>query len=82
MWGTGIDDGGVAYVGGGVDANGTGCHLGHGHDVGKLSHRHPMVVGHYLALNHGEHGITATETEESDEEKGVEELEVEHFFNV
>ena len=75
----GIDDSGVAYVGGGVDADRTGRHLRYGHDVCELAHRHPMVVGDDLALNHGDHCITTAEAEEADEEEGIEELKVDHF---
>ena len=73
---TAVDDGGVAYVGGGIDADGTGGHLRHGDDVGELTHGHPVVVGDYLTLDHGDHGVAAAEAEEADEEEGVEELEV------
>ena len=38
-----------------------------------------MMVRHYFALNHGNHGIAATETEEAYEEKGVEELKIDQF---
>lgn len=74
-----IDDGGVAYVGGGIDANGSGCHLRDGDDVGEFTHRHPMVVRDDFALYHREHGIATAETEEAYEEEGDEELEKEHL---
>ena len=75
-----VDDSGIAYVGSGVDAYGAGCHLRHGDDIRELTHRHPMVIRHDLTLNHGDHGISAAEAEEADEEEGVEELKVEHFL--
>ena len=75
-----VDDSGVADVCGGVDADGAGRHLRHGDDVRELTHGHPMVVRNDLTLNHRDHGVTAAEAEEADEEEGVEELKVEHNF--
>lgn len=54
-----------AYVGGRVDADGAGGHLADGHDVRKLLRRQPVVARHDLALYHGEHGIAASEAEQS-----------------
>ena len=56
----------------------TAVYLRNGHDIRELAHRHPMVVRHNLALNHGDHCVATAETEEADEEEGVEELEEDH----
>ena len=52
MRATSIDDGRVAYVGGGVDADRPGRHLRHGHDIGELTHRHPVMVSDDFTLYH------------------------------
>lgn len=79
MCATCVDNGGVAHVSGGVDANGAGCHLRDSHDIGKLAHCHPMVVRNNLTLNHRQHGIASTESEEANEEERIEKLEVDQI---
>lgn len=71
-------DGGVADVGGGVDAYGTGGYLADSENVGKFCRSNPGMTGYHLVVDEGNHGVAATEGEESDEEEGVEELEEDH----
>ena len=47
----GIVHSGVAAISGTVDADGTGCHLRDGNDIGKLPHSHPMILRHHLSLD-------------------------------
>ena len=75
---TSIDDSRVSYVGGRVDANRARRHLRDGNNIGEFAHGHPMMVGDDLALDHRDHRITSAKAEETDEEKGIEELEVNH----
>ena len=71
-----VDNGGVAHVSGGINSNRTGRHLRDSYDIRELAHRHPMVVRNNLTLDHRDHCVAASKTEEADEEEGVEELEV------
>ena len=47
----GIMHGSITTIGGGVDADRTRCHLRDGDDIGKLLHRHPMILGYHLSLD-------------------------------
>lgn len=69
-----IDERRVADISGAIDADGSRSALADSHNVGELSHCHPMIMSHDLALNHGNHGITSAKTEETDEEEGPEKL--------
>ena len=71
--------GGVADVGGRVDADGAGSHLADGNDVGKFLRREPLVARDHLSLNHREHGISAAEPEQSDFEERIEQLQPNHL---
>ncbi len=75
----GVENGGVAAVGGRVDAHGAGRHLADGHDVGELCRGHPVPVVHHLALNKREHAVAAAKSEQPDFKKGDEEIEENHF---
>lgn len=68
----------VAAVCGGVDADGTWCHLTYRHDIRKLAHRHPSVGPHHLVLYQRQHTVAATEPEEPDFEECDEQIEVYH----
>lgn len=70
----GVGDAGVAHIGGGVDADGSGRHLADCDNVGELSHSEPVVSVDDFALYHGNHGVAAAEAEESDFEEAVEEF--------
>lgn len=64
-----VEDGGVACIGGGVDAHRARRHLADGKDVGKLLRGEPVVVDGHLTLDEGYHGIAAPEREEPDFEE-------------
>ena len=66
------DDGGVACIGGGVNAYGTGGDLADGQDVGELLRGEPAVLFDNGTLDEGYHRIAAAEGEEADDEEGVE----------
>ena len=68
----GIGKAGVAHKSGTVDAYGTRGALADGYDVGELSGSEPVMVGDHFALDHGEHGVTAPESEEPNLEEGPE----------
>ena len=70
---------GVADVGRAVDAYRTRGHLGYGHDVGELLRGEPLMYGHYLVLNQGQHRIPSPECERSYYKEGAEELKEYHF---
>ena len=57
--------GGIAAIGGGVDADRSRCHLRDGDDIGKFSHRHPMILCHHLSLDKGYHRIATSESEDA-----------------
>lgn len=59
----GINDGCISDVGSRVDADRAGSHLTDGYNVGKLGRTYPIVSGNYFTLNHGKHGISASESE-------------------
>ena len=71
----GIQQGGVAHVGGRVDADGSGRHLADSYDVCEFLCREPPVAGDHFALYHGEHGIAASKAEQTYLEEGIEELQ-------
>ena len=56
----------IAHIGGTVDAYRTRRHLRDGHYVRELLQGEPVMVGHHLILDEGQHGVTASETEHSD----------------
>ena len=68
----GIMDGGIAAVGGGVDADGAGGHLRDGDDIGELGGGEPMVTLDGLMLDEREHTVAATESEQADFKEGDE----------
>ena len=63
---------GIAYIGCRIDADRTGSHLADCYDVGKLLWCEPAVTGDYLTLYHGQHGVSAAETEQADFKECVE----------
>ena len=71
---TRVDEGRIADISGRVDADGSRSALADSHYVRELSHCHPMIMSHDLALNHRNHGISPAKTEKSDKEEGPEKL--------
>ena len=65
----------IAHIGGGVDADGPGGHLGDGDDVREGALRDPVMGRHDLRLDQREHRIPAAEGEEADDEEGPCELQ-------
>ena len=74
----GIHHGRVAGVCGHIDADGSGGHLAHSHDVGKFLDGHPSVFFNHLVLYEGDHGVAASEVEDADFAEGIEELPENH----
>ncbi len=74
-----ILDGGIAAVGGGVDADGTRRHLRDGDDIGKLCRRQPVVVLHRLVLNQRQHAVSPSESEEADLKERDKQIEKNHI---
>ena len=70
----GIVNGGVAAVGGRVNADWAGGHLRDGHDVGELCRREPVVVHHRLGLYERKHAVAAAESEQTYLEECIEQL--------
>ena len=66
--------GSISAVGGRVDADRPRCHLRDGNDVGKLGRAEPMMSKDGLGLYQRQHSVSSTESEESDDEEGVEEF--------
>ena len=71
---SGLDAHRISDVGRRVDGDGPGCDLRDGHDVGELGVREPLVLHDHLVLDEREHGVTSSESEESDLEVRDEEL--------
>ena len=79
-----IDYGHISDIGGRVYANRARCHLADGHNVRELSGGEPVVVMDDIALDHGQHGITAAKTEKANLEESDEKLQeyhVDYFIN-
>ena len=55
----------IATIGSGVDTDRSRCHLRNGNHIGKLLHRHPMILRNNLSLNQGYHGIATSESEDA-----------------
>jgi hypothetical protein len=49
----GIMDSCIATIGSGVDTDRSRCHLRDGNHIGKLLHRHPMILRNNLSLDEG-----------------------------
>ena len=55
----------IAAIGSSVDTDRSRCHLRDGNHIGKLLHRHPMILRNNLSLNQGYHGIATSESEDA-----------------
>ena len=53
----------IADIGGAVDTDGAGSHLGDGHDVGERAFGQPAVRHDDLRLYEGQHGVASAEGE-------------------
>ena len=73
-----VDHGGVARVGGGVDAHGTGCDLRGGHNVGELLRGQPALFLHHVVLDEGNGGQSSAETEDADLQEGEKQPQENH----
>ena len=71
-----LHGGGVANVGGTVDAYRTRCHLADCHDVGELLGGNPVVARHHLAVDQRDDGVATSEAEESHLEESDEKKEI------
>ena len=62
----------ISYVCSRVDSDRSGSHLADSDDIGKFCGTEPLVACNDFSLNHGDHGVSSSETEESDLEKCIE----------
>ena len=68
----------IAAISGRIDADRSGGHLTHSHNICKLCSSHPVPMVHYLTLYEGKHTITSAKSEETDHEKGDKEMQEYH----
>ena len=62
----------VALIAAPTFTNRSWSHLADCDNIRELLRTHPSIAGYHFALNHGKHGITATEAKEPDLEKCIE----------
>ena len=71
----------VADEGADVDGKHTRTTLGNGNEVEELLLRHPLPFVHHLGLNQWNHGVAATQGEETNAEESGESLPVDAHEN-
>ena len=62
------------------DTDRSRCHLRDGNHIGKLLHRHPMILRNNLSLNQGYHGIASSESEDAYLNEYDEKLKKYHIY--